>query len=120
MNYDVYDHFPLRGAADDGKFDRRAIVEYSVPKKDSTEKVTVLSLFPPTQFKTTANKYEFGRHLEMFVRNLRENHGAELVNIHYEGSEVYDRYRGQIKKESYNKRAQIDSLKDSDFDEESV
>ena len=78
----------------DDEYDIRAVIRYTVVLPKTGEKTIVNSLFPPSQLKTTDNKYEFNRYLNAKVADLKAS-GHEIVGIHYKGDPVYDKMMGR-------------------------
>jgi hypothetical protein len=80
----------------DGEYDLRAVVRYRVVLPKTGEKTLVSALFPPAQLKTTDSKYEFNRHLNAYVANLKSN-GYEIVGIHLDGDPIHAKMTKGIK-----------------------
>lgn len=85
----------------DGEYGIRALVRYTsvLPKSNdwSGGTTVVNALFPPTQLKTTDNKYDFNRHLNSYVNDLKSR-GHEILGIHLKGSPEFDKFTGSRRK----------------------
>lgn len=89
MAYDPFQHFePKASGTYDSDYGYRAFVSYSMDMDDGRV-VNVCSTFPPVQLTTLENKYDFQRHLNLYLDSLRVNSKVTRVEVTQGGLDRY-------------------------------